>query len=74
MSLIWRDDNPHPALGRLRDYLPDVMSQGDVRGTRQRLTLDRNNDLGAWPTRMNATCHGYFATVDGQPQGWEEDR
>jgi DNA-binding transcriptional LysR family regulator len=21
MSLIWRDDNPHPALGRLRDYL-----------------------------------------------------
>jgi DNA-binding transcriptional LysR family regulator len=21
MSLIWRDDNPHPALGRFRDYL-----------------------------------------------------
>jgi hypothetical protein len=21
MSLIWRDDNPHPALGDLRDYL-----------------------------------------------------
>jgi DNA-binding transcriptional LysR family regulator len=28
MSLIWRDDNPHPALSKLRDYLDSRRADG----------------------------------------------
>ena len=54
MSLIWRDDNPHPALGALRDYL----------SARRTDTSGENVWLPGWAQRAGATADRNTTVAD----------